>query len=429
MRAFWPNRLLILLGIWLISSPPTLGYGGALARHDVIAGLCLIVFGEAAFRLRRAWLAWFNTLFGVWITFAPLAFWTDSAAAYTNATLVGLLVAVCASVIPTQAGESAEDGLPPGWNDNPSQWHHRGPIVLLAFLGFLTARYLAAFQLGHVETVWEPFFGNGTVEILTSDVSHAFPVSDAGLGAWSYLLDALAGAIGGTTRWRRMPWMVILFGLFIVPPGATALVLVMLQPIAVGTWCTLCLTASAIMLFMVPPALDEVIASLQLLARARRRGRFWKTFWQGIGPEDGEAATLPRRSHAVPPLTLVGASLAGVAVMAGPSALEMTDHAADAAHVAGALIVTIAVIAFAQAGRVFRWLIFFPGLGLAAAIWFLKGADVTDRLIATGLGIAASALSIPLGRITRRFGSYDRWVRWFPGQKRSRGEPPRREAA
>jgi len=124
-------------------------------------------------------------------------------------------------------------------------------IVFLAMIGFFLSRYLAAFQLGHIVYPWDPFFGDSTRLVLTSDISKAFPVSDAGLGALSYLLDALAGLIGGSRRWRTMPWMVVLFGLFIIPPGVTSIVLVILQPVSIGAWCTLCLVASVVMLLMV----------------------------------------------------------------------------------------------------------------------------------------------------------------------------------
>jgi hypothetical protein len=81
--------------------------------------------------------------------------------------------------------------LPPGWTYNPSTFWQRGPIIALALFSFLPARYMAAFQLGHIESVWDPFFTTETV--LLSDVSHAWPISDAGLGALAYLLEGLSG--------------------------------------------------------------------------------------------------------------------------------------------------------------------------------------------------------------------------------------------
>ncbi|MGH2386106.1 MAG: hypothetical protein ACRDGB_13805 [Candidatus Limnocylindria bacterium] len=45
--------------------------------------------------------------------------------------------------------------------------------------------------------------------ILDSDVSRAFPVSDAALGSIVYAIEALMGYMGGTDRWRTMPLQVV----------------------------------------------------------------------------------------------------------------------------------------------------------------------------------------------------------------------------
>jgi len=36
-------------------------------------------------------------------------------------------------------------------------------MIGLACVGWLISRYPAAFQLGYIQTVWEPFFGESTV--------------------------------------------------------------------------------------------------------------------------------------------------------------------------------------------------------------------------------------------------------------------------
>lgn len=50
---------------------------------------------------------------------------------------------------------------------------------------------------------WDPFFGDGTRRVLDSDVSRAWTISDAGLGAVSYMLEALSGLMGGKTGGGR----------------------------------------------------------------------------------------------------------------------------------------------------------------------------------------------------------------------------------
>ena len=99
----------------------------------------------------------------------------------------------------------ADSSAPPGWAYNLSIWSQLLPIVALAFVGFGIAMYLALYQWGVLASVWEPFFGEGSRMILTSSVSHLLPIPDAALGAFGYLLDAVAGLIGGRPARRREP--------------------------------------------------------------------------------------------------------------------------------------------------------------------------------------------------------------------------------
>ncbi len=174
----------------------------------------------------------------------------------------------------------APSASPPGWGADPSAWSQRLPIVALALLGTAVATYLALYQLRIVEHVWEPFFGMGSAVILHSSVSRVLPVPDAALGAFGYLLDAVTGVIGGRRRWRTMPWMVIVFGLAVGPLGAVSVLLVILQPVLLGAWCTLCLASAVISILMIGPAMDEVLAALQHVRRQSLLGRSaWRTFW------------------------------------------------------------------------------------------------------------------------------------------------------
>ena len=174
----------------------------------------------------------------------------------------------------------AAPDVPPGWDYNPAAWSQRLPIVGLALAGFGIATYLALYQLRVVPAVWEPFFGDGSRRVLDSALSRAFPVPDAALGAFGYLLDAVGGAVGGPRRWRTMPWLVVLFGLAVGPLGVVSIALVIAQPLVVGAWCTLCLASAVASLLMIGPAMDEVLASLQYLRRVRAAGLpFWPHFW------------------------------------------------------------------------------------------------------------------------------------------------------
>jgi uncharacterized membrane protein len=188
--------------------------------------------------------------------------------------------------------------IPPGWEYNPSAWSERWPIIVLALVGFAIAMYLALYQWGVFATVWEPFFGDGSERILHSSVSRLLPVPDAFLGALGYLLDIVTGVIGGPGRWRRRPWLVILFGLFVGPFGAASVTLVILQPVLFHAWCTLCLTSAFISLNMIGPAMDELLASLQYLKHEHDAGRsVWHAFWGSEDTQDDDARAEAHAAH------------------------------------------------------------------------------------------------------------------------------------
>jgi hypothetical protein len=75
-----------------------------------------------------------------------------------------------------------------------------------------------------------------------------------------------------------MPWMVTFFFVLVVPLGGVSIFFIIIQPIIIGTYCTLCLIAAVAMLIMIPLTLDEVVAMSQYMLRSVRDGRpFWRT--------------------------------------------------------------------------------------------------------------------------------------------------------
>ncbi|HEV7329636.1 MAG TPA: vitamin K epoxide reductase family protein [Flavisolibacter sp.] len=173
-----------------------------------------------------------------------------------------------------------KEQIPPAWDYNPSSWGQRMPLIVIAIIGFFIALYMGLFQLEVLDSVWDPFFGDGSRKILTSSVSEALPVPDAILGAFGYLVDAVTGVIGGVHRWKKMPWIVVVFGVAIGPLGMISILLVILQPVLIGAWCTLCLVTAVLSVVMISPAVDEMLASLQYLQRVKRSGHsVWKAFW------------------------------------------------------------------------------------------------------------------------------------------------------
>src|SRR6056297_2597657 len=392
-RFRWAHFVNIGLGSWLVTSPPILGYDSmAMTVSDVVAGLVIMALSFVALSWRLAMVRWLIAAVGLWVMFAPLAFWAPTAQAYLNGTLVGALVFGLASAsrpAPGVGRVAATTGptVPPGWDYSPSDWFQRLPIIILAVLGLYVSRYLTAYQLGHIDAVWEPFFTvgntatdakNGTEQIITSSVSEAWPVPDAGLGGLTYALEILVGAIGTASRWRTMPWLTVLFGIMIVPLGAVSIFFIVIQPIVIGTYSTLALVAAAAMLVQIPYAVDEIVATIQFLLRRHRAGRPWlKVFFIGDtdeGPDIRPMDDFSRRPAVILkdmlsggmtfPAPLLLSVAAGLWLMLSPLYLTWASPVAASVHICGALALTVSVTALASVVRPVRFLNAIIGLVL-----------------------------------------------------------------
>lgn len=450
-RTLWCHFTNVALGLWLMCSPFVFGLaqlwleaaaplapnGRGLAysatwmtMSDILSGALIVVFGLLSLARDAGWARWSVAALGFWLLFAPLLFWTPSAAAYANDTLVGALVIVFAVALPAAPGISpvarvTGPDAPPGWDYSPSGWTNRLPIVALALVGLFISRYLAAYQLGHIEAAWDPLFGAGTERIITSAVSEAWPVSDAGLGASVYVLEIITGVIGDKRRWRTMPWLVLLFGILIVPLGAVSVFFIIIQPVVIGTWCTLCLVGALAMLLQIPYSFDEILATLQFLKNRRQQGRpLWYVLLHGDTMAGGSAdysdnfeapAGVLLREMLLTgisvPWTLVLSILIGVALMCTRLLTGSTGAAADSDHIAGALVVTFSIMAWAEVARPLRFANIGFGAWLVAAPWVVsayQGAAVTASVAA---GAALILLAWPAGRIAAHFGAWDKIAR------------------
>jgi uncharacterized membrane protein len=459
MRMLWTHFVVIGLGAWLLTSPfqfalfdPAMTgtlrdvtsernlWDPALRNaltgwNDLASGLLLMLFGALSLSSRFKWAQWGTTLVGLWLLFAPMLFWTPSAAAYANDTAVGALAIIFSVLVPMMPGMSHEgmmdeNTLPAGWTYNPSTWLQRLPIITLGFFGFLLARYLAAYQFGHIDAVWEPVFPgrealNGTEDIITSDVSKTFPVSDAAFGGLAYMLETLMGAMGSAKRWRTMPWMVTFFFILVVPLGAVSIGFIVIQPIMIGTYCTLCLIQAFAMLVMIPLAIDEVVAMGQFMVRSTRAGQpFWRTFLQGGAdpsdrPDENPAFGAPLATQAAAavwgvtmPWTLVASCVAGAWLMFSRMVFGTSGLLADSDHLVGAMIITVAVIAMAEVARPLRFLNVLFGIWLIAAPWLLvEGGSTPGVWNDVVVGFVVIALSLPRGRRSaQHYGDWDAYV-------------------
>jgi nucleoside-diphosphate-sugar epimerase/uncharacterized membrane protein len=462
----WAPLVNAALGLWLMVSPAAYGLfdGGAaplapalghdlppaavrdawLGWSEIVTGALIVLFSLVGLNRERRWAQWIVAALGCWLLFAPLVFWTSSPAAYAVDTLLGMLVVAFAVIVPPPPGVrlrslAADDDRPLGWSYSPSTWTQRLPIVALSLVGLFVSRYLAAYQLGHVDELWDPFFAaapldksgaypgatGGSESVVTSWLSKAFPIPDAGLGAAVYALDILAGAIGDRRRWRTMPWMVLLFGFLIIPLGAVSLTFVLVQPTLIGTLCTLCIVQAIVTLVLIPYSVDEVLATCQYLRRATRAGEpFWKTFWHG-GPSLSEdqqpAPDLGRPPRAVLldflqggvnfPWTLVAVCALALALSASPVLLGTQAPLYWSDHVAGWVALAIAITALAEIARAVRFLNVPVGLWIAVSPFVLDGGTAAGTLATCAIGLGIAALSLPRGRRSEEtYGAWDRAI-------------------
>ena len=457
----WPHYVAIMLGFWLITAPFTLGYlsdfvpnanqlrvmaerGLSAFAHrdmlmtlsDVASGILIVIFGflSANAARRYPWAQWANAVVGGWLLLAPLVFWTPLPAAYANATLIGGAVIALSVLIPMMPGMSMEGmmgkpDIPPEWGYNPASWLQRVPVAILALLGFLIARYMAAYQMGHIDSQWEPFFAgeaglNGTETIITSPMSKAWPVADAGLGAMVYALELVMTFMGGKDRWRTMPWMVLALALLILPLGVVSIYFVIIQPIVIGTWCTLCLITALAMAIMIPFSLDEFVAMGQFLTASHRAGKpFWRTFWTGGamdgGSEDHARALLAPKSQMFTqsargvtfPLALLASCAIGVWLTFTRLSFGSSGTMANSDHMMGLLVVTFSIIAFAEVARSVRFLNVPVGLWLIIAPWLIIGsASPLASWSSVIAGLLIIGLAVPRGSIKNSYGGWDVYV-------------------
>ncbi len=435
-RFRWAHFANLSFGLWLIVAPLLLNYFGTpLGWSDMASGGALLVLAYFSLSWRFSWVRWAIAALACWIMFAPLVFWTPNAAAYLNDTLIGMLAFACAVATRPPPGVNPVAALtgptiPPGWDYSPSGWLQRIPIILLAWVGFHISRYLTAYQLGHIDGVWDPFFvggidpKNGTEEIITSSVSQAWPVPDAGLGAITYALEILTGLIGSARRWRTMPWLVVLFGVMIVPLGVVSLTFIIIQPILLGTWCALCLIAAAAMLLQIPYSLDELVATGQFLLRRKRAGKsVLRVFFVG-DTDEGEhdpksLEEFEQKPGAIMkdvfgggvavPWNLLACVAIGIWLMCTRLTVGADDAIANADHLIGSLVVTISIMAFAEVGRPLRFLNVVLGLALFVlpAIYDASSMIMASELVC---GLLLIALSLRRGDILKRYGHWNRFL-------------------
>ena len=444
----WAHFVNMGLGTWLMTQPLLINVTEPLLRwSEIVLGAMLIVCAGAALSWRAPSARWLCAGIGALVMGVPFLFATGNAAAYLSDTLVGALIfgfAVCTKPEPGVSAIAALTGpdVPPGWSYNPSTWSQRMPIIVLAILGLYVSRYLAAYQLGYIPGVWDPFFAgsptdpqNGTEEIITSWVSKAWPVSDAAVGGYTYLLEILTGIVGSRMRWRTMPWLVVLFGLMIAPLGITSIFFIIIQPVVIGTWSIVALIGAAAVLVQIPYSLDELLATLQFLRRRKQAGQNWlRVLFTGDTDEtrnlvdaksdrSADAAQNADEFDQSPgiviknmigggvslPWNLALAALIGLSLLFTRVTLGADGNMAHAHHVIGSLVLTVVSMAAAEVVRPVRYLNMVLGVALMAAPFMFAG-DMTTTIVSVVMGAGLIALSVRRGPILERYGNWDRVI-------------------
>jgi hypothetical protein len=146
-QSLWCHFANVALGLWLIASPFTFGLteswmisedivtpsqrGSAMSAtwmtaSDVTTGLLIVIFGFLSLARDYGWARWITALLGIWLLFAPLVFWTPSAAVYANDTLVGAFVILFAVIVSPPSGigvlaRTSGPDTPPGWSYSPPE--------------------------------------------------------------------------------------------------------------------------------------------------------------------------------------------------------------------------------------------------------------------------------------------------------------------
>ncbi|HEY9677735.1 MAG TPA: vitamin K epoxide reductase family protein [Drouetiella sp.] len=425
----WTYAVNGILACWLIANPHIFDYQSKqLAISDTISGALIILFELIAFSPKLSFARFGTAAVAVWLLFAPLIFWSPTPAVFLTDTIVAIFLIAMSILIPGTPGSGGKslDGpdMPMQWTYNPSSWIRRWAGIALALVGFFISRYLAAHQLGYVSHAWDPFFGDGSDKVTGSAISRAFPISDAGFGSVAYVIEVMTGFMGDRARWRTAPWIVVLFAMVVLPLGVTSIILVITQPIFVGSWCGLCLCAAVALMTSVPLSVHEAIAVGQFLVAAKKQNKnMWRIFWMGgtvIGsgkqdPDRMNFTLLQRCAASVQgvnlPLTLALQIVVGAWLMARPDVLPLSGNSANCDHLFGAIAVTMAMVSTAEVTRIVRFINIPVGaLVLLSGVVFGHGSIpvMASDIIA---GVLLILSSIPRGSIAERYGNWDRFVR------------------
>jgi hypothetical protein len=220
-----------------------------------------------------------------------------------------------------------------------------------------------------------------------------------------------------------MPWLVLLFGLMIVPLGVVSIYFIIIQPVVIGTWSTLALLGAAAVLIQIPYSLDEIWAACDFLRRRVKAGANVLRVLlrgdadEGEAPPSGSEFDKGFRSFMRDmlsggvslPWNYALAALIGLGLLFTRPLLGAEGALANADHVIGSLTLTVISLAAAEVARPVRYLNVGLGGALIAAP-LVAGAGGLDIAVRLALGAALIALSVRRGPVRATYGAWSRFI-------------------
>lgn len=224
----------------------------------------------------------------------------------------------------------------------------------------------------------------------------------------------------------------LVIALSILIPGMPNMIiyLVISQPVVVGEWCTFCLLAAAIMLPMISLAVDEVIAMMQHMIQAKKRGdNLWRVFWKGGEPFEQNQDERSPKLMELPqkpgqgfmtsiwgmsfPWTLVVSTLLGAVLMFGPATFGVSIEAtaANIFHLGCSLIIVFSVMSMGEPIRIGRYMNVLLGLVVAVGPWVVQDSTFAMSITGAVIGLTVAVLAIPRGPKTETYGNWDKYVK------------------
>jgi hypothetical protein len=111
------------------------------------------------------------------------------------------------------------------------------------------------------------------------------------------------------------------------------------------------------------------------------------------------------------PWTLGAACAIGACLIAAPLIVGSQPPLSHSDHIAGCLVITVAVTAMAELARAARLALLPLGLWIAASPFLLDGGGAAATAMNVALGLGLALLCLPRGRLSgEHYGGWDRAI-------------------